>query len=219
MMKHINTFYLLPLFIVSLWLNSQSLQAQNELEEFDDYEEFDWEESEPVTSALITHDGNFEMANSVHGYWDKTNSAVVITVDAQEGFLVYQLVIQLKGGQNDLIGSYAVACGETINHGAIVDYAFDIEENFDLESLETLADFSKKVSSADCAHLANKSNPPFKVTKSVPFEEEVSGMWGQTSTQTGFYLDLEGWVGLYNKPLEKVKTFEVKIKHLRVVVL
>ncbi|MEZ5003508.1 MAG: hypothetical protein R2730_10800 [Chitinophagales bacterium] len=218
-MKHISTFKLLPLLIITICLNSLTLQAQSELEELDDYEEFDWEESEPVTSALITHDGNLEMANSVHGYWDKTEDIVVITVDALEGYQTYQLMIQLKGGQNDLTGPYAVACGENIDHGAIIDYAFDIEEYFDLESLETLADFSKKVSSSDCTHLANKSFQQFKVTKSVPFEEEVSGIWGQSSTQTGYYLDLEGSVSLHGEPLDKVKSFEVKILHVRVVIL
>lgn len=218
-MKHISTFKLLPLLIITFCLNGLTLLAQSELEELDDYEEFDWEESEPVTSALITHDGNLEMANSVHGYWNKAEDAVVITVDALEGYQTYQLMIQLKGGQNDLTGPYAVACGEKIDHGVIIDYAFDIEEYFDLESLETLADFSKKVSSSDCTHLANKSFQQFKVTKSVPFEEEVSGLWGQSSTQTGFYLDLEGSVSLHGEPLDKVKSFEVKIMHVRVVVL
>lgn len=218
-MKHLKTIYILPLLLLALWLNAITLHAQNEPEELEDYEEFDWEESEPVTSALITHDGNYEMANSVVGYWDKTNDEVVITLEAQENYLAYQLVVKLKGGKEDLIGPYEVTCGETINHGAIIDYSYDMEEQFDLETLETVADYSKTVSTADCKYLANKSSEPFKVTKSVPFEEEVSGIWGQTSTQKGYYIDLEGSVNIKDESLKKFKIFEVNIKHLRVVVL
>ncbi len=218
-MKHFKTIYILPLLVLALCLNSITLQAQNEPEELEDYEEFDWEESEPVTSALITHDGNLEMANSVVGYWDKAKDEVVITLEAQENYLAYQLVVTLKGGKDDLIGPYAIACGEDLSHGAIIDYSYDMEEQFDLEMLETVADYSKTVSTADCKYLTNKSFKQFKVTKSVPFEEEVSGIWGMSSTQTGYYIDVEGSVSLKDESLEKVKSFEVKIKHLRVVVL
>lgn len=209
---------LLPLLLLLLMTSFPLLRAQDGLEEIDDFEEFDdFEvEGDPVTSAIITHNEALEMAESVFGYWDADQHTVVITINSQTPFEQYQLVVRLYGGQGDLAGSYNVVCRDEALPRADLTYWYDMEEFFDMETFESVGEYSKSVSSSDCETLADKSITRFTVTKSVPFEEEVSGIWGATSVQTGFYLDLEGEVSLHGEALGAVKTFKVMIRHLRV---